>query len=109
MKEQQENVSLETSLDMRTPHNKLVCTLLRPIFTPITKIEHKHRTLVRNLDLVNGQPVSNIVSQESDSVRNMSKYRVGDFSIITLDTIGLQSLRPQSYTPEVDAILATIK
>lgn len=99
----------EIQRDFRTPHFKMVCTLSKPIFTPITKIEHKHRTLVRNFDLVNGQPVSNIVSQESDSIKNMSKYRVGDFSIITLDSIGLQSLRPQHYTPDIDAMLATIK
>ena len=101
--------SLETQRDFRTPHLKLICSLQRANFTPITKIQHKHSTLVRNFDLVNGQPISNIVSQQSDSKRNMSKYRVGDFSIITLDNIGLQSLRPQSYTPSVDAMLATIK
>lgn len=95
--------------DYRTPHFKLVCSLSKSIFKPITKIEHKHRTLVKNFELVNGQPVSKIVPQESDSVKNMSKYRVGDFSIITLDNIGLQSLRPQHYTPDIDAMLATIK
>lgn len=104
MKEEQ-----STQRDFRTPHLKLVCKLASSIFTPITPIEHKHRTLVKQFDLVNGQPVSNIVSQESDSVRNMSKYRVGDFSIITLDNIGLQSLRPQHYTPDIDAMLSTIK
>lgn len=95
--------------DFRTPHSRLICTLPTAIFKPITNIEHKHRILVKQFDLVNGQPVSSITSQESDSVRDMSKYRVGDFSIITLDNIGLQSLRPQHYTPDVDAMLATIK
>lgn len=95
--------------DFRTPHFRLVCSLAPAIFKPITAIEHKHTTFVRNFDLVNGQPVSNIVSQSSDSVKNMSKYRVGDFSIITLDSIGLQSLRPQHYTPDIDAMLSTIK
>ena len=104
MKEKQ-----ETKRDFRTAHTKFVATLSKPIFTPITKIEHKHKTLVKNFELVNGQPVSNIVSQECDSIKNMSKYRVGDFSIITLDNIGLQSLRPQHYTPDIDAMLATIK
>lgn len=104
MKEKQ-----EIKRDLRTPHFKFVCSLNKAIFNPITKIEHKHRTLVKNFDLVNGQPVSNIVSQDSDSVKNMSRYRVGDFSIITLDNIGLQSLRPQHYTPDIDAMLATIK
>ena len=99
----------ETKIDFRTPHLKKVCSLNKTIFNPITKIEHKHRTLVKNFDLVNGQPVSNLTPQESDSVRNMSKYRVGDFSIVTLDNIGLQSLRPQHYTPDIDAMLATIK
>lgn len=95
--------------DFRTPHLKKVCSLNKPIYTPITTIEHKHSTLVRNFELVNGQPVSSLVSQKSDSVKNMSKYRVGDFSIITLDNIGIQSLRPQHYTPDIDAMLATIK
>lgn len=95
--------------DYRTPHFKNICSLAKPIFTPITEIEHKHRTLVKNFELVNGQPVSNLSSQESDSIVNMSKYRVGDFSIVTLDSIGLQSLRPQHYTPNIDAMLATIK
>ena len=95
--------------DYRTPHFKNVCTLAKPIFTPITKIEHKHRILVKNFELVNGQPVGSITSQDSDSIVNMSRYRVGDFSIVTLDSIGLQSLRPQHYTPDVDAMLATIK
>lgn len=92
-----------------TPHHRLVSSLRSAIFKPITKIEHKHSTLVKNFELVNGQPVSSIISQKSDSVKNMSKYRVGDFSIITLDNIGLQSLRPQHYTPDIDAMLATIK
>lgn len=109
MSTKHEIVSRETQRDFRTPHFKLVCKLTSAIFTPITTIQHKHRSLVKQFDLVNGQPVSRIVSQESDSVRNMSKYRVGDFSIITLDNIGLQSLRPQHYTPDVDAMLATIK
>ena len=104
MKEKQ-----ETKRDFRTPHTKLVFTLSKPIFSPITKVEHKHKTLVKNFELINGQPVSNIASQDSDSIKNMSKYRVGDFSIITLDNIGLQSLRPQHYTPDIDAMLATIK
>lgn len=95
--------------DMRTPHTRLLSTLAKPIFTPIIKIEHQHSTLVKNFDLVNGQPISSISSQKSDSVKNMSKYRVGDFSIITLDNIGLQSLRPQHYTPDIDAMLSTIK
>ena len=95
--------------DYRTPHFKMVCDLAKPIFTPITQVEHKHRTLVKNFELVNGQPVSNLLSQESDSIVNMSKYRVGDFSIITLDSIGLQTLRPQHYMPDIDAMLATIK
>lgn len=95
--------------DFRTPHFKKVCSLPKAIFKPIINIEHKHRTLVKNFELINGQPVSNISSQESNSVKNMSKYRVGDFSIITLDNIGLQSLRPQHYTPDIDAMLATIK
>lgn len=99
----------QVTRDMRTPHTILVCTLAKPIFTPITKINHEHRTLVKNFELVNGQPVSTTTSQKSDSIKNMSKYRVGDFSIITLDNIGLQSLRPQHYTPDIDAILATIK
>lgn len=104
MKEKQEK-----QRDFRTPHFKMVCSLNKAIFTPITKVEHKHHTLVRNFDLINGQPVSKKESQESDSVKNMSKYRVGDFSIITLDNIGMQSLRPQYYTPDIDAMLATIK
>lgn len=95
--------------DMRTPHTILICTLAKPIFTPITKIKHEHSTLVKKFDLVNGQPVSSTTSQKSDSIKNMSKYRVGDFSVITLDNIGLQSLRPQHYTPDIDAMLATIK
>lgn len=99
----------ETKRDFRTPHKKFVCSLPKAIFTPITTISHKHHTLVKNFELVNGQPVSKIVSQESDSVRDMSKYRVGDFSIITLNSIGVQSLRPQHYTPDIDAMLATIK
>lgn len=99
----------EIQRDFRTPHFKMICSLNKTIFKPITKLEHKHTTLVRNFELVNGQPISKIVSQESDSIRNMSKYRVGDFSIITLDSIGIQSLRPQSYTPDIDAMLATIK
>lgn len=99
----------EEQQDYRTPHFKKVCSLNKPIYTPITIIEHKHRILVKNFELVNGQPVSTISPQESDSVKNMSKYRVGDFSIITLDNIGLQSLRPQHYTPDIDAMLATIK
>lgn len=99
----------KTPTEFKTPHHRLISNLSTSIFKPITQIEHKHRILVKQLDLVNGQPVSNIVSQESDSVRNMSKYRVGDFSIITLDNVGLQSLRPQHYTPDIDAMLATIK
>lgn len=99
----------EIKRDFRTPHKRLVCSLSPAIFKPITAIEHKHSTLVKNFELVNGQPISNITSQSSDSVKNMSKYRVGDFSIITLDNIGLQSLRPQHYTPDIDAMLATIK
>lgn len=99
----------EIQSEFKTPHHRLVCSLSKVIFKPITKIEHIHRTIVKNFDLVNGQPISNLVSQTSDSVRNMSKYRVGDFSIITLDNIGLQSLRPQHYTPDIDAMLATIK
>lgn len=95
--------------DMRTPHTALVCKLAKPIFTPITQIEHVHRTLVKNFELINGQPVGTTTSQKSDSIKNMSKYRVGDFSIITLDNIGLQSLRPQHYTPDIDAMLSTIK
>lgn len=95
--------------DFRTPHFINVCSLNKPIYTPITKIDHKHHTLVKQFELVNGQPVSNIVSQASDSVTNMSKYRVGDFSIISLDNIGLQSLRPQCYSPDIDAMLSTIK
>lgn len=95
--------------DFRTPHLKKVCSLNKPIYTPIRNIEHKHFSLVKKYELVNGQPVSNIVLCETDSVRNMSKYRVGDFSIITLDNIGIQSLRPQHYTPDIDAMLATIK
>lgn len=102
-------VEQEITSDHRTPHLQKVCTLPISIFKPIIKIEHKHRTFVRNFELVNGQPVSELVAQESDSVKNMSKYRVGDFSIITLDNIGLQSLRPQHYTPDIDAMLATIK
>lgn len=109
MSTKQENVSRETIRDYRTPHHRLLSSLSTAIFKPITKIEHKHCILVKQFELVNGQPVSNIVSLESDSVRNMSKYRVGDFSIITLDNIGLQSLRPQHYTPDIDAMLATIK
>lgn len=109
MSKEKENISREMSQELKTPHHRLVCSLPKAIFKPIIKVEHKHRTLVRNFDLVNGQPVSNIVSQESDSIKNMSKYRVGDFSIITLDNIGLQSLRPQHYTPDIDAMLATIK
>lgn len=105
----QETQETQEIQDMRTPHTILVCTLAKPIFTPITEIEHQHSILVKNFDLVNGQPVSTIISQKSDSVKNMSKYRVGDFSIITLDNIGLQSLRPQHYTPDIDAMLATIK
>lgn len=99
----------EVKRDFRTPHFRKVCSLNKSIFTPIVKIEHKHSTLVKNFELVNGQPVSKIVSQESDSVKDMSKYRVGDFSIITLDNIGIQSLRPQHYTPDIDAMLAMIK
>lgn len=99
----------ETQKDFRTPHFRKVCSLPKAIFNPIIKIEHKHRTFVKNFELVNGQPVSKILSVESDSINNMSKYRVGDFSIITLDNIGLQSLRPQHYTPDIDAMLATIK
>ena len=95
--------------DFRTPHFKKVCSLNKAIFEPITKVEHKHRTFVRNFELINGQPVGNLTLQDSDSKKNMSKYRVGDFSIITLDNIGLQSLRPQSYTPDIDAMLSTIK
>lgn len=99
----------ETEKDFRTPHFRKVCSLPNAIFNPITRVEHKHRTFVKNFDLVNGQPVSKISSVESDSIKNMSKYRVGDFSIITLDNIGLQSLRPQHYTPDIDAMLASIK
>lgn len=102
-------VEQEIESDYRTPHKQIVCCLPKTIFKPIIKVEHKHRTIARNFELVNGQPVSNLVSQESDSIKNMSKYRVGDFSIITLDNIGLQSLRPQHYTPDIDAMLATIK
>lgn len=104
---EKENQAIER--DFRTPHFKKVCSLNPPIFTPITSIVHKHSTLVRNFELVNGQPVSKLVPQESDSVKTMSKYRVGDFSIITLDNIGLQSLRPQHYTPDIDAMLSAIK
>lgn len=92
-----------------TPHHRLLNTLNRVIFKPITSIEHLHCNIVKEFDLVNGQPVSKLVSQFNDSVRAMSKYRVGDFSIITLDNIGLQSLRPQSYNPDIDAMLAKIK
>lgn len=99
----------EIQTEFKTPHHRLLSTLSPAIFKPIIKIEHVHRTIVKTFDLVNGQPVSNLLSQTSDSVRNMSKYRVGDFSIITLDNIGLQSLRPQHYTPDIDAMLATIK
>jgi hypothetical protein len=95
--------------DMRTPHTRLVCTLAPSIYTPITPIEHQHSTLVKNFELVNGQPVSITTSRKSDSIKNMSKYTVGDFSIITLDNIGIQSLRPQHYTPNIDAMLASIK
>lgn len=102
-------VEQEIERDFRTPHLQKVCSLPKVIFNPIIQTEHKHRTIARNFELVNGQPVSNLVSQESDSIKNMMKYRVGDFSIITLDNIGLQSLRPQHYTPDIDAILATIK
>lgn len=102
-------VEQEIERDFRTPHQQMVCSLPKAIFSPITKVEHKHRTIARNFELVNGQPVSKLTSQESDSIKNMSKYRVGDFSIITLDNIGLQSLRPQHYTPDIDAMLATIK
>lgn len=109
MSKQLDNFSLETSHEFKTLHHRLVSSLRSAIFNPITKIEHKHRTFVRNFELVNGQPVSDLISQESDSIKNMSKYRVGDFSIITLDNIGLQSLRPQHYTPDIDAMLATIK
>lgn len=98
-----------TEIDYRTPHLRLVCSLKKVIFTPITKIEHKHRILVKHFELVNGQPVSTIVCQDNDSVKNMSKYRVGDFSIISLDNIGMQSLRPQHYTPDIDAMLSVIK
>lgn len=103
------NQETHETRDMRTPHTILICKLAKPIFSPITKLEHQHSTLVKNFNLVNGQPVSSISSQKSDSITNMSKYRVGDFSIITLDNIGLQSLRPQHYTPDIDAMLATIK
>lgn len=99
----------EITQDFRTPHLKKLCSLPKAIFKPIVKVEHKHRTFVKNFDLVNGQPVSKLSSVESDSINNMSKYRVGDFSIITLDNIGLQSLRPQHYTPDIDAMLASIK
>lgn len=109
MSKNQENVSRETSQELKTPHHRLVCSLRTAIFKPITKIEHIHSSLVKNFELVNGQPVSSTTYQSSDSVKNMSKYRVGDFSIITLDNIGLQSLRPQHYTPDIDAMLATIK
>lgn len=95
--------------DFRTPHFKKVCSLNKAIFSPITPLCHKHRSLVRNFELINGQPVSKLSAVDSDSITNMSKYRVGDFSIITLDNIGLQSLRPQSYSPDIDAMLATIK
>lgn len=108
MKEQ-ENVSRETSRDMRTPHTRLVCNLAKAIFTPITQIEHQHSILVKKFELVNGQPVNTTISQKTDSVKKMSKYRVGDFSVITLDNIGIQSLRPQYYTPDTDAMLASIK
>lgn len=102
-------VEQEITRDFRTPHFIKVCSLPKPIFKPIIKVEHKHSSFVRNFELVNGQPVSNIVSHQCDSIKSMSKYRVGDFSIITLDNIGLQSLRPQHYTPDIDAMLATIK
>lgn len=102
-------VEQEIESDYMTPHKQLIFCLPKPIFNPITKVEHKHRTISRNFELVNGQPVSKLTSQESDSIKNMSKYRVGDFSIITLDNIGIQSLRPQHYTPDIDAMLATIK
>lgn len=109
MSKQQDNVSRETSRDMRTPHTRLICSLPKAIFSPITKIEHQHSSFVKNFELVNGQPVSKTTSQKSDSTTNMSKYRVGDFSIITLDNIGIQSLRPQHYTPDIDAMLASIE
>lgn len=96
-------------IDLRTPHTRLLLSLAKVIFTPITNIEHQHSTLVKNFELVNGQPISVTTSHKSDSTKNMSKYRVGDFSIITLDTIGLQSLRPQHYTPDIDAMLSSIK
>lgn len=99
----------EFQTDFRTPHHRFLCSLPKTIFKPIIKKEHLHRTITKKFDLVNGQPVSILESQSSDSVRAMSKYRVGDFSIITLDNIGLQSLRPQYYTPDIDAMLATIK
>ena len=102
-------VEQEIMVDYRTPHSQMIRNLPQPIFKAIIKVEHKHRTITRNFELVNGQPVSNLTSQESDSIKNMSKYRVGDFSIITLNNIGLQSLRPQHYTPDIDAMLATIK
>lgn len=99
----------EIECDYRTPHFIKVCSLKKPIFSPIIKVEHKHTIFVKDFELVNGQPVSKTSTQKSDSVKNMSKYRVGDFSIITLDNIGLQSLRPQHYTPDIDAMLSTIK
>lgn len=102
-------IKKETQTEFRTPHHSLLCSLSTTIFKPITKIEHVHRTIVKNFDLVNGQPVSTLTSQSCDSLHAMSKYRVGDFSIITLDNIGIQSLRPQHYTPDIDAMLATIK
>lgn len=96
-------------IDFRTPHFKKVFSLPKAIFSPIIKKEHKHYSFVKEFELVNGQPLSKISSRESDSIKNMSKYRVGDFSIITLDNIGLQSLRPQHYSPDIDAMLANIK
>lgn len=102
-------VEQEITIDFRTPHFIKVCSLPKVIFKPIINVEHKHRSFVRKFELVNGQAVSTIVSQECESIKAMSKYRVGDFSIITLDNIGLQSLRPQHYSPDIDAMLATIK
>ena len=99
----------EIKRDCRTPHSIVISNLPKVIFSPIVKRQHKHFRFVKNFELVNGQPVSNLVTQESDSLKDFSKYRVGDFSVITLDTIGIQSLRPQSYSPDIDAMLATIK
>lgn len=109
MSKDKEKTEQETNRDFRTPHSRFIHSLPNVIFTSIISKEHKHHQFVKNFELVNGQPVSTMESQKIDSIKNMSKYRVGDFSIITLDNIGLQSLRPQSYSPDIDSMLATIK